>query len=142
LRSEAKLPPSQKLNISLFALDTEAARVLHEGTGYITQLANLESVAIAEADAPRPQNALSTALPGVEVYLPLEGLIDVERETARLQKELEATEKDLARVVAKLNNPQFTEKAPRAVIEKEEAKRAELKTAHDKLRERLKALGS
>jgi len=140
LRSEAKLPPGQKLNISLFALDTDAARALNEGTGYITQLANLESVAIADGDAPRPQNALSTALAGVEIYLPLEGLIDVERETARLTKELETTEKDLARVVAKLGNEQFTAKAPPAVIEKEEGKRAELETARDKLQERLAAL--
>jgi tRNA(Arg) A34 adenosine deaminase TadA len=47
-----------------------------------------EAIDVVAADAPRPQNAVSTALPDVEVFLPLEGLIDVDRERARLQKEL------------------------------------------------------
>jgi valyl-tRNA synthetase len=92
-------------------------------------------------EAPRPQNALSAALPGVEIFLPLEGLIDTEREKARLQKELDDRSKDLQRVEAKLANPQFTDKAPPAVVAKEEAKRAEAAAAIEKLRERLAALG-
>ncbi|MDQ3812479.1 MAG: class I tRNA ligase family protein, partial [Armatimonadota bacterium] len=141
LRAEAKLPPAQKLNVTFVALSDNASRVLHQGVAYLTQLANLEAASIVPADAPRPANALSTALSEVEIFLPLEGLIDVEREEARLQKELAEKEKDLARVVAKLSNPQFTEKAPRAVVEKEEAKHAELEAAIAKLRERLEALG-
>ncbi|MBV9468674.1 MAG: class I tRNA ligase family protein, partial [Abitibacteriaceae bacterium] len=141
LRAEAKLPPSQKLTVTLIVLTENATRVLQENTGLITYLANLEAVSIVPADAPRPENALSTALPEVEIYLPLTGLIDVERESARLQKELDDKAKDLARVTAKLGNSQFTEKAPRAVVEKEEAKRAELSAAIEKLQERLRSLG-
>lgn len=140
LRAEAKLPPGQKLNMTLVVLTEDGARVLRENVAYITQLANLESAAIVESDAVRPQNALSASLPGVEIFLPLEGLIDVERETARLQKEIADHEKDLQRVEAKLANPQFTEKAPPAVVQKEEAKRAEIGAALEKLKERLAAL--
>jgi valyl-tRNA synthetase len=140
LRAEAKLPPSQKLNMTFVALNDNARRVLEESTAYLTQLANLESASIVGTDATRPANALSTALPEVEIHLPLEGLIDVERETARLQKELDTKEKDLARIAGKLNNPQFTDKAPREVVEKEEAKRTELNAAIEKLRERLQSL--
>ncbi len=86
LRAEAKLPPSQKLNMTFVALNENATRVLRENIHYVTQLANLENASVVEKDAPRPQNALSTALPDVEIFLPLEGLIDVERETARLAK--------------------------------------------------------
>jgi valyl-tRNA synthetase len=92
--------------------------------------------------APRPQNALSASLPEVEIYLPLEGLIDTDKECARLQKELDAKESDLQRVEKKLANPQFTAKAPQDVVEKEEAKRAELFAAIEKLRERLSALNN
>ena len=140
LRAEAKLPPGQKLNMTLVTLDENAARVLRENVHYVTQLANLENASIVESDAPRPQNALSTALPGVEIYLPLEGLIDVPRERARLQKEIDDRENDLKRVEAKLSNPSFTEKAPPAVVQKEEAKREENQAALAKLRERLSAL--
>lgn len=140
LRAEAKLPPGQKLKMTFVALTEDATRVLRENVHYITQLANLESAAIVEGDAPRPQNALSASQPGVEIFLPLEGLIDVPRETARLQKELDERSADLLRVEAKLSNPQFTDKAPPAVVAKEEAKRAEITAAMDKLRERLAAL--
>jgi valyl-tRNA synthetase len=141
LRAEGKLPPSQKLNATFMALSERAAGVLHEGTAYLTQLANLASVAIVSSDAPHPANALTTALPEVEIFLPLEGLVDVGRERARLQKELDEKTNDLARVVAKLSNPQFAEKAPPAVVAKEEAKRAELEAAIEKIRERLRMLG-
>ena len=140
LRSEANVPPSKKLNVTLVALGENAERVLAESTATLTHLANLESVAIVAADAPRPQNALSATLADVEIFLPLEGLIDVEKETARLKKEIESKEKDLMRVTGKLSNAQFTEKAPPEIIAKEEAKRAELAVALEKLRERLSAL--
>ncbi len=140
LRAEAKLPPSQKLNMTLVALNEKSKFLLNENVHYITQLANLENASVVGSDAPRPQNALSASLSGVEIFLPLEGLIDVERETARLQKEIAERENDLKRVEAKLSNPQFTEKAPPAVVAKEEAKRDENRAALAKLRERLAAL--
>ena len=140
LRAEAKLPPSQKLNMTLVAQSENAARVLRENIAYVTQLANLENASLIEASAPRPQNALSTSLPDVEIFLPMEGLIDAERETARLQKEIAEREADLKRVEGKLSNPQFTQKAPSAVVAKEEAKRDENMAALAKLRERLAAL--
>jgi valyl-tRNA synthetase len=140
LRAEAKLPPGQKLNMTLIVLDENTGGVLRENVHYVTQLANLENASILDSDAPRPQNALSAAIPGVEIFLPLEGLIDVPRERARLQKEIDEREGDLKRVEAKLSNPQFTEKAPPAVVQKEEAKRDENQAALAKLRERLAAL--
>ncbi|HEX8833611.1 MAG TPA: class I tRNA ligase family protein, partial [Abditibacteriaceae bacterium] len=137
LRAEAKLAPSKKLNMTFISLNENAARVLHSGSAYLTQLANLEAVSIVNGDAPRPGNSLSTALPEVEIFLPLEGLIDVERETARIQKELDEKSKDLARINGKLSNAGFTAKAPPEVIAKEEAKRAELTAALAKLNARL-----
>lgn len=140
LRAEANLPSGKKLNVILFVLNENAARVLHESTPLLTHLANLESLTIADASSPRPQNALSSALPEVEIFLPLEGLIDVEKETARIHKEIEGKEKDVARLISKLANPQFAEKAPPEIIAKEEGKLAESKTTLEKLRERLDAL--
>jgi valyl-tRNA synthetase len=140
LRAEANLPPSKKLNVSLFALSDMAAGVLQSNISHITHLANLENVALENQAAPRPQNALSATLPEVEIFLPLAGLIDVEKERARLQKEIEGKEKDLARVSGKLSNAQFTDKAPREVVAKEEARRDKLSSALAKLRERLDSL--
>ncbi len=151
LRAEAKLAHSQKPVIVMFMLDEQKEGrfgLWEEETFHIhpklkqnlLQFVNLADLQVMPIDAPRPQNALSASLPGVEIYLPLEGLIDVPRETARLQKELDERSADLQRVEAKLSNPQFTDKAPSAVVAKEEAKRAEITAAMEKLRERLAAL--
>jgi valyl-tRNA synthetase len=140
LRAEANLPPSKKLNVSLFALNDATAGVLRANISHITHLANLENATLENQNAPRPQNALSATLPEVEIFLPLAGLIDVEKESARLKKEIESKEKDLARVSGKLSNAQFTDKAPREVVAKEETKRDELSSALTKLRERLDSL--
>ncbi len=140
LRSEAKLPPGQKLNVILVALGPESAASFEAGSAYLTQLANLASVTIVGTDSPRPDNALSAQLPQVEIYIPLEGLVDVEKERARFQKLLETSEADLERVTVKLGNPNFSGKAPAAVVEKEEAKRIELTTSIEKLRQRLASL--
>ncbi len=140
LRAEARLPPAQKLSFTLVALTPNAARVLRENIAYLTQLTNAQDVSVMETDGPRPQNALATSLPEVDIILPLEGLIDRDKERARLQKELDEKLKDWERVTTKLSNPQFTEKAPPAVVAKEEGRRAELQAAIEKLRERLASL--
>ncbi len=142
LRAEGKLPPSQKLNVTLVALSPAASSTLRENAELLAHLAHLADVSSIEANAPRPQNALSTSLPEIEVYLPLEGLMDTKRETARLQRELQTKEADLERVVKKLGNAQFTAKAPAEVVQKEEGKRVELQEATEKLRARLASLES
>jgi len=142
LRAESKLPPSQKLIIHLFAVSDAVQIVLEEGRDDIIQLANLSSVAVMSVRSPRPQNAVSSSLPEVEIWLPLEGLVDKERETARLQKELETLQKDLGIVEKKLNNPQFVSKAAPAVVEKETARRVEIQVAIEKLSTRLRDMNA
>jgi valyl-tRNA synthetase len=140
LRAEAKLQPSQKLKAQLFAANDEANRVLESGRDFILQLASLSEVSIAAFDAVRPANALSSSLPEVEIWLLLEGLVDKERESARLQKELETLQKDLGIVEKKLDNPQFVSKAAPAVVEKETARRVEIQSAIEKLSTRLQEM--
>ena len=140
LRNEAKLPPGQKLKITFVALNERAENTLREGENCLLQLANLETANIVSSDATRPTNALSTALPEVEIWLPLEGLVDVEAERARLDKQLQVAQNEWNRVQAKLSNASFVDKAPQEVVAKEEAKRAEFAMQIEKLQERLKAL--
>lgn len=136
LHKESRLPHGQKVPFVLLAEDGARA-TLEPAQGYLQQLANAESVAFA---AEAPENALAAALPGVQIFLPLAGLVDTEREGARLRKERDEKFKDLERVVGKLNNEKFTSRAPADVIAKEEAKRTELETALSNLEARLAAL--
>lgn len=136
LRAQAQIAPSQKVNLQLFA-PAAAEAALRQGEAYLSQLANLESLSFG---GERSGNAVSLLAGEVEVVLPLEGLIDIEKERAKLQKALETAQKDLQRVEGKLGNPNFADKAPREVVAKEEAKRDELRTQLQTLEARLKSL--
>ncbi|BCM91741.1 valine--tRNA ligase [Abditibacteriota bacterium] len=136
LRSQAQIAPSQKVNLQLF-VPVSAEAALREGEAYLTQLANVESLLFG---GERSANAVSQLAGEIEVVLPLEGLIDVEKERAKLQKALETAQKDLQRVEGKLSNPNFADKAPAEVVAKEEAKRDELRAQMGTLSARLAAL--
>jgi len=78
---------------------------------------------------------------GAEVYVPLEGILDLTQERDRLQKEMAKTSKDIETFSRKLLNKDFIDKAPKAVVAKDTAKLADLKVKHEKLAQSLKMLG-
>jgi len=63
--------------------------------------------------------AVAQVIPGVEIFLPVEGLIDVSKETERIKKEIGKISKDLERTEKKLSNPDFLSRAPEEIIQKE-----------------------
>ena len=75
-----------------------------------------------------------------ELYLPLEGLIDVAAEKARLTKELEKYESEIARATQKLSNPNFTSKAPPHVLQEHQQRLAEWQTKRDRVKRALEML--
>jgi valyl-tRNA synthetase len=97
---------------------------------------------IADPGHPKPKQALSTVVQGTEVYLPLAGLVDLDKELARLEKEERTIDEVLKRVQKKLANDQFLAKAPPAVVEKERDKEAELDRTKETIHKRLAALKS
>jgi valyl-tRNA synthetase len=126
LRAELGVAPSQSVEAAVLGARNGFA------AGYV------EALARATVRRDRPEGKALTALAGgLEVLLPVAGLMDVERERARLQGELAGLEKELARVNGKLGNPSFIERAPAEVVEKERAILAELTEKKAKLTERL-----
>jgi valyl-tRNA synthetase len=91
----------------------------------ITNLARLDSVTWLDANTNPPESAI--ALVGdMQILIPLAGLIDKEAELARLNKEMDKLQKELAKCTAKLDNPKFTERAPQKIVEKERQRVAEM----------------
>jgi valyl-tRNA synthetase len=78
---------------------------------------------------------------GVEVFLPLKGLIDVDKETARLTKELEKLDKEISRLAKKLGNEGFLAKAPADVVAAEKERAERLNELIRKIEEQLAAMG-
>ena len=76
----------------------------------------------------------------IEILVPMAGLIDVDAERARLEKEITKLESGMKAVSAKLNNKKFTDNAPEAVVEKERAKSEQMSTALHALQEKLTQL--
>jgi valyl-tRNA synthetase len=79
---------------------------------------------------------------GVQIYMPLLGMIDMDKEIIRLSKEIEQLDKELARVVSKLSNEGFLSKAPEAIVQKEKDKKNELESKKQQVEDRLNMLTS
>jgi valyl-tRNA synthetase len=95
---------------------------------YLQKLAKLETLTWLTVDDVAPESAM--ALVGdMKILIPLAGLIDKEAELARMEKEMQKIHKELPRIIGKLNNPSFVDKAPAAVLENEKAKLAALESS-------------
>ena len=142
MRAEVNVPPGRKSEVILKIAVAGLKEQLEANSSYIRTLAAAEPVTMLAGTAATPENAMTAVASGVEIYLPLKGLIDVEKETARLNKELDTLDKELARLDGKLNNPGFTAKAPAEVIAKEKAKQAEYLEKQAAIKERLAYLAN
>jgi len=142
IRGEMNINPHQAIPILLRGGDERDRERVDTHRATIEALAKPESLDWVPADSEPPQAA--TGLVGdLQVLVPLAGLIDVEAELQRLDKELEKVNGDLAKSQQKLENPNFRDKAPADVVEKEQGKVAELAERRDHLqaqRDRLAAL--
>ena len=116
-RAEMNVPPSKKAKLFIATAYTDTFR---QGAVFFTRLASASEVEVA------PQFALdgcvSVVTSDATIYIPLDELIDKEKEKERLNRELKAAQGELARVQGKLNNPGFVSKAPEAVVNAEREK--------------------
>ncbi len=126
MRAEMNVPLGRKGEVILQPATEELATVLAENTPFIKTMATADPVEIIPAGAAKPENSVSRVISGIEVYLPLKGLIDVAKEVARMNKELLALENELTRIDGKLANAGFVAKAPAAVLEQQKERRAEV----------------
>lgn len=139
VRSEKKVPPGKKIPVIIHA-DSRAQLLLEETRGYIESLARLQEMTIAPAGSEKPERALTAIAGGVEIYLPLAGLVDIEKEIARLEKALEEAEQEIRRAEGKLANEGFVTKAPPAIVEKERQKLVALQEKKEMIEARLQEL--
>ncbi len=123
VRGESDIPPSKPLPRVLALTDDAALRAALEAqTPYITRQAKAVSIEIGPLSAERPENAATTVQAGVEIIIPLEGLVDFAAERVRIEKEIAKVDKDIAMFTKKLSNERFIANAPEAVVAKDRAK--------------------
>lgn len=121
IRAEVNTPMSKQIKLLLKAKDEKVLTALETNKKYIEKFCNPQNLEIGTT-IEMPEKAMSAVVTGVELFLPLADLINIEEELARLQKEWEKWNKEVERVQKKLANERFVAKAPEAVVNEERAK--------------------
>jgi len=139
IRAEMNIGPSKELEILLKDGDDEDFRRADDNQGFLMKLAKLSKITWLNEGDDIPM--ATTQLVGqMEVLVPMAGLIDKDKEIARLTKEIEKLDKEIGRIAGKLNSAGFVDKAPEDVIAKEREKLAGYERDQGKLREQIVAI--
>ena len=139
VRNEMNTPLSKPINIIAKVSDAAHYDILKENESYIARFSNPEEFVYGE-DVEAPSDAVTSVITGAEIYLPLAGLINIEDEIARLEKEAEKLQQEVDRVEKKLSNEKFVAKAPAAVVEAERAKGTDYQAQREAVLERIATL--
>jgi valyl-tRNA synthetase len=137
-RAEHRVPTSSKPRLVVVPAGDDRAALFRAEADSVRRLARLEAVEVASAAPAVPTAKLLAG--GAELYLPLEGLLDLDEERVRLERELATLGAERARAEAKLANPAFLEKAPAPVVAKARERLAEVDEALAKVRAQQREL--
>jgi valyl-tRNA synthetase len=129
-RSELNVPAGAKIPLLLIGAGADAERRLERYQDLIDRMARLEYSTSAEA---APAGSVTFVLAGATVALPLQGVVDLPAESARLAKEIAKLEGEVAKMDAKLGNADFVAKAPEEVVEELRERRADASASVQKL---------
>ena len=136
LRSELNIPPSKEVDVYL-KIDSDAVRKLIEGQMVCIKRLSSAGNTITGADIQRPELSAILIFPGGEIYLPLAGIIDIDKEKGLLEKRLKNINDEISRIDKKLSNMDFVEKAPQEVVLKEKEKHRELMDQKERIESNL-----
>jgi len=137
IRGEMNVPPAKEAELIVSTDDEEKLLVLRKNAVAIQKLARISRIHYNQA---RPTPAASAVVQGIELFLPLAELIDVEVERARLDKEISRLVNQLESLEKKLANENFISRAPKEVVEKEQQKKADWQNNLQKLQKSLDTL--
>ncbi len=139
IRSTFRLHPRGKIHVFLKPPSQDVLEILQANSNYISQLAGVSELTM-DREISRPEHSAAAVEHGIEIFIPLAGLIDIEKERSRLGKKLMDVEKELQGVERKLSRKKFLEKASPEVVEKEKRKFAALVDKKKKLELQLKQI--
>ena len=137
VRVEMNIPPGASLPLVLAGVSPETAERARRWSEFVQRLARVGEISFAPTP---PPGAVQLVVRGEVTALPLKGVIDLTAERARLAKEMAKCDSDIARVEAKLGNPNFVARAPEEVVEEEKEKREEAQMRKAKIAEALQRL--
>ncbi len=142
LRAEVKLPPKRKASFYIKVLEEETESKIKEGLYVINHLAVVDKIdiSIKKKDEKEPSKSLSARVEDIDIYMPVEGLIDIDAEIKRLNKEKDKLLKMIASLKKKCENPNFLAKAKPEIVEREKARLLENEDKLSRIEKRLASL--
>lgn len=139
IRGRYSVSPSTKFKAVVNVDDSATEKSVGECSAIITELGGLETLSVA-VKAAKPKFSASAVVPGGELYIPLEGILDPTAEIARLEKEIEKAKSFAASIEKKLSNQKFVSGAPEAIVNAERTKLATQRDIIEKNEAALKEL--
>jgi len=136
IRGEMNIAPSLALAVSLQTREAYVREVIEENQGMIIDLAKLESLSVEEPGE-KPAASATAIIDGASIFVSLAGVIDLDKESARLQKEIDKLSKELTGINKKLENESFLKKAPADIVGKVKEKHTQLSQKQEKLKSNL-----
>jgi valyl-tRNA synthetase len=139
VRSEMNVPPSQSVKLVGRVHSQAQLDILNKTQATIAKLTRSEDIEFG-LDVVKPEFSASAMVEKMELFIPLEGLIDLEKEVERLENEIKATDGYLKAVEGKLANKNFVDRAPEAIVAKEKDKQDHYNQTLIKLRDQLETM--
>jgi valyl-tRNA synthetase len=139
IRAVWNIEPKLEVKAFVNVHDKKDTELLSDNGEFVKKLARLSE--LTAGSIAKPKNSAVTVVGNLEVYVPLEGLIDFEKEKARIKKEEDRLNAEIKSISQKLKDKNFTQKAPEEVVDRQRAKKAELELQAKKLKSNLKDIG-
>jgi valyl-tRNA synthetase len=140
IRSEMGIPVTQPIDVMVKSSEPETIKLIEAQKIILQSLNSRVGNLSVDAKAVRPKASAAAIIPGADLYVPLEGLIDFAKERARLEKELLTVKEDSERMAKKLSNQDFVTHAPKEEIEKAQGRLKESKERAVRLEQNINAL--
>ncbi len=141
IRSEVNRPLSKPVDLMIKANSEEIKEVLQANRSFIERFCNPNELIIDTA-VDVPNEVMTAVIQGAELFLPLQGLVDITEEIARLEKELDKWASEIKRAQGKLSNERFVENAPEDVVQAERDKAEEYKNRYAAVEEQIEKLNN
>jgi valyl-tRNA synthetase len=147
VRADMNVPPSKRADVHVRvesaslseALSASLSEALEMHQNYIKELGRIREFFVG-SNIKRPSLSGSTVIKDAEIFIPLKDLIDVNRERARLEKDLRQVRNQLDKIARKLENPEFLAKAAPEVVDRERQKKTDFENMADKINANLEQL--
>jgi valyl-tRNA synthetase len=140
IRSIFNIPSQSRIELHIGSGDEAARSLVSENSDRIKRLARVDQIVISDT-LPALESAASDIVSGIEIAVPLGGLIDLDKESERLSKEMERKHNEARGLASRLDNASFVERAPSDVVQETQRRHEELIAEIDKLRATLISIG-